>query len=189
MTTKTEKTETTKIKLENVRLSYPSLFTPTAMKNADGTSGKSQFQATFILDKKKHAALIKQIEAEIQRVALDKFGKKVTLKHTALRDGADKEDKEGYGDEVMFITAKSESRPPVVDQKKNPLVKEDGKPYGGCFVNGIITLFAYSHPTGGKGVSAGLGAVQFAKDGDAFGFTKVDPDKEFDEVGDDVSNY
>lgn len=184
-----EKKEQKVIKLLDVRLSYPSLFAPTAMKNNDGSSGKSQFQATFLLDKKKHAGVIKQLEAEIQRVALDKFGKKVPLKHVCLHDGSEKEDKEGYGDDIMFVIAKSETRPPVVDRDMTPLVKDDGKPYAGCYVNATISLFAYSHPTGGKGVSASLRAVQFLRDGESFGAGPVNAEDEFEAVTDDVDSY
>lgn len=184
-----EKKETKTIKLNDVRLSYPSLFVPTGMKNADGTIGKTQFQATFLLDKKKHANVIKQIEADIQRVALDKFTKKVPLKHVCLHDGSEKEDKEGYGDEVMFVIAKSETRPPVVDRNLAPLVKDDGKPYAGCYVNATISLYAYSHPTGGKGVSASLRAVQFLRDGESFGAGPVNAEDEFEAVEDSVDSY
>lgn len=189
MKTEEKKTETKVIKLNDVRLSYPSLFVATAMKNADGTLGKANFQATFLLDKKKHAGVIKQLEAEIPRVALDKFGKKVPLKHVCLHDGSEKEDKEGYSDDVMFVIAKSETRPPVVDQKRNPLVKDDGKPYAGCYVNATISLFAYSHPVGGKGVSASLRAVQFLRDGESFGAGPVNAEEEFEEVTDSPDNY
>jgi hypothetical protein len=189
MTTTKEKPKTTLIKLENVRLSYPQLWEAKASQ-IGGQTGKAVFQATLLLDKTKHAAAIKKIESEIARVALDKFGKKVPLKHVCLRDGAEKET-EGYGDDVMFVIAKSETRVPVVDRDMSPLVKEDGKPYAGCYVNACISLYAYSHPTGGKGVSASLNVVQFVKDGESFGFTKVKPEDVFTVVegGDDVDSY
>lgn len=177
------------VKLNNVRLSYPQLFTAKAMQNPDGTTGKPKFSATFLLNKKTHAKEIKQIEDLIQRACLEKFGKaNIKLKHTALRDGEEKEDKEGYGEDVMFVPATSESRIPVVDADKTPLTEADGKIYGGCYVNAIIRLFAYSHPVGGKGVSAGLQAVQFAKSGESFGAARVDPNEAFDDVsGEDDS--
>lgn len=183
------KTETN-ITLKNVRLSFPNIHEPRGMKNADGSIGKVQFSAVALLNKKEHAEVIAQIEKLTERTALEKFGKKVTLKHTPLRDGADKEDVEGYGDDIMFITAKSEQRPAVVDRDKTPLVKADAKPYAGCYVNMGISLFAYSHQTGGKGVSASLRWVQFVRDGASFGAGRVDVDKEIEEVtDDDVSNY
>lgn len=169
-----------RVKLENVRLSYPNLF---EAKGMDGS--KPKFSAVFLLDKKEHAALIAKIEKLTERCALEKFGKKVSLKHVPLRDGNEKEDKEGYGDEVMFITAKSDTRPPVVHRDKSALTLEDGVVYGGCYVNASIDLFPYSHPTGGKGVGAGLRWVQFTKDGESFGAGRVDVDSEIDEVAAD----
>jgi hypothetical protein len=186
MTTDKPKTGIT-LKLENVRLSYPALFAARAMKLADGSQQEAKFSAVFLLNKKKHAPLIAQIEKMIERVALEKFSKKVTLKHTCLRDGNDKEDTDGYGDDIMFVPASTKSRPVVVDRDKTPLTAEDSKIYGGCYVNAGINLFAYSHPVGGKGISAGLRWVQFVKDGESFGGGHVDVDKEIDEitVGDD----
>lgn len=179
-------TKNLSIRIDNVRLSYPQLFQAKAMEGS-----KPKFSATLLLNKKTHAKEIAQLEKMIERAALDKFGKKVTLKHTPLHDGNEKEDKEGYGDEVMYLVAKSDTRPAVVDQKKAPLTEADGKIYGGCYVNAFVEIFAYKHPTGGSGVSAGLKAIQFFRDGDSFGAGPVDTDKVFDEVeaGDDVNNY
>ena len=185
MSTQTDKPKNVnRIKLENVRLSYPNLFNAKAMEG-----GKPKFSASFLIPKKTHGALIKRIEQAIERAMLDKFQKKVPLKHVCLRDGNDKEDKEGYGDEVMYLVAKSDSRPAVVDQQVNPVVEADGKIYGGCFVNATIEVFAYTHPTGGKGVSAQLRAVQFVKDGPSFGAGPVNAEDEFEPVADDVSGY
>lgn len=182
----TTPTKNQSIRLDNVRLSYPQLFQAKAMEGS-----KPKFSAVFLLNKKTHAKEIAQIEKMTERAMLDKFGKKVALKNVPLKDGNDKAEKEGYGDEVMYLTAKSDTRPAVVDQKKAPLTEADGKIYGGCYVNAFIEIFAYKHPTGGSGVSAGLKAVQFFRDGESFGAGPVDTDKVFDEVdgGDDVSNY
>jgi hypothetical protein len=185
MPTQTEKPKNQlRLKLENVRLSYPNLFKPTAMEG-----GKPKFSATFLMNKKEHAALIKKIEQTIERAMLDKFQKKVPLKNICLHDGNEKEDKEGYGDEVMYLVAKSDTRPAVVDQKVVTIAEEDGKIYGGCYVNATVEIFAYSHPTGGKGVSAQLRAVQFAKDGESFGAGPVNAEDEFEPVSDDASDY
>ncbi len=174
------------MRIDNVRLSYPQLFQAKAMEGS-----KPKFSAVFLLNKKQHAKEIAALEKMIDRAMLDKFGKKVTLKHVPLHDGNEKEDKEGYGDEVMYLTSKSDSRPAVVDQKKAPLTEADGKIYGGCYVNAFVQIFAYKHPTGGMGVACGLKAVQFFRDGESFGAGPVDTDKVFDTVGseDDASNY
>lgn len=173
------------IKLTNVRLSYPQLFV--AKPPEEGK--EPVFSASFLLDKKEHAGLIKQIEKLTERVALDGFKKKVKLARQPLRDGNEKDGKEGYGDEVMFVSARNAKRPVVVDRDLTPLTKDDSKPYAGCFVNATIRLFSYDHKVGGKGVSASLRAVQFVKDGESFGAGPVNAEEEFEAVTDDVDSY
>ncbi len=178
MSQQNKATDPNVIKLTNVRLSYPQLFTAKSPE-----PGKEPvFSASFLLDKKDHASLIKHIEKMTERVALDQFKKKVKLARQPLRDGNEKEDKEGYGDEVMFISARNAKRPVVVDGDLTPLAATDSKPYAGCYVNATIRLFAYDHPTGGKGVSASLRAIQFVKDGESFGAGPVNADEEFEPV-------
>lgn len=190
-------TETTKpavdpniVRLRNVRLSYPHLFAPHVRKNEDGSAGKSKYSADLILDKKEHAAVIVQIQALIQRVALDKFLKKVPMKHVCLHDGGEREDKIGYGEGTMFIVASNEDPPVLVDQQVIPLALPAGKGllYGGAYVNCNVRLYAWGHPTGGKGVSADLRSVQFVRHGEAFGSRgPVDAEKEFEAVPEEDS--
>lgn len=173
------------IKLRNVRLSYPQLF----VAKPPEVGKEPVFSASFLLDKKQHKAVIDLIEKTTERVALDAFKKKVTLKRRPLRDGNEKDDKEGYGDEVMFVGARNSKRPVVVDRDLTPLTKDDPKPYAGCIVNATIRLFAFDHPTGGKGVSASLRAVQFVKDGESFGAGPVNAEEEFEPVADEADSY
>lgn len=173
------------VKLTNVRLSYPNLFV--AKASAEG--GDAKYSASFLLNKKDHAALIAQVEKTIERVALDTFKKKVKLNKTCLRDGNEKEDKEGYGDEVMFITSSNTKRPVVVDRDLTPLTADDVKPYGGCYVNATIRVFVYDHKVGGKGASASLRAIQFLRDGESFGAGPVNAEDEFEVVTDDVDSF
>ena len=173
------------IKLTNVRLSYPQLFVAKVPEE-----GKEPvFSASFLLDKKQHRDLIAQIEKLTERVALDEFKKKVKLNRTPLRDGNEKDGKEGYGDEVMFVGARNTKRPVVVDRDLTPLTADDSRPYAGCYVNATIRLFAYDHKTGGKGVSASLRAVQFVKDGESFGAGPISADEEFEAVSDSADDY
>jgi len=177
----TEKDPNT-IKLSNVRISYPCLHTPKA--KSDENPEKKVFSAAFLLDKVKHAELIKQVEKTIDRVALDFFKKKVHLAKKCLRDGNEKEDTEGYGDEIMFINTSCQAnrRPAVVNQKKEP-IEDDGTLAGGDYVNALIRLYAYDHPKGGKGVAASLQAVQLVREGERFGGGKVDVDEAFEVIG------
>lgn len=175
------------IVLKNVRLSYPNLFKAKAIQKDQ----EPKFSANFILDKKTDAAQIETLRKLIQTVAEEKWGKtKIPkFKHALLRDGADREDKEGYGPEVMFIGASSQKRFPVVDRDPSiELNEQDGKPYAGCYVNASLRLWAYDNEFG-KGVSATLRAVQFVKDGEAFGDAPVKADKVFSTLPDeDVLN-
>jgi hypothetical protein len=174
------------IKLENVRLSYPCLFTPKAMEEGK----EPTFSATFLLDCEKHAKLIAKIESMIERVALDEFKKKIKLsdRNKCLHDGNEYPDKEGYGDGVMFLRSSNRTRPPVVNRDMSPITEQDGIIYAGCYVNASVRLFAWEHKTGGKGVSASLRAIQFVKDGESFGAGKVDVESEFDSLEDEMED-
>lgn len=169
------------IKLKNVRLSYAHLFTARAVNEGD----KPKFSASFILDKEKHAKAIKQVQAAIKQLAMEAFKGKVpsTLK-PCLRDGEEYEDKDGYGEDVMFIAASSDKRPPVVDRDMTPITAEDDKIYSGCYVNVTLRLWVQNNQYG-KRVNAALRAVQFVRDGEALGAEPVNVDEEFEELDDE----
>jgi len=154
------------IKLKNVRLSYPALFTPKAFEEGQ----KAKFNCQLILNKRDHAATIEALQGKIDEAAKSFFGKTVPkLKGICLRDGSEKGDKDGYGDEVMFVSASSERRPQVVDRDPSiPLVEADGRPYAGCYVNAMVSLWVQDNKFG-KRVNANILAVQFLKDGEPFG--------------------
>ena len=166
-----------RVKLNGVRLSYPHLHVPKAQE----VGKEPKYSATFLLDKTQHKADIAKIEKLIERLVLDKFKKKVPLKHKCLHDGNEKAELDGYGDEVMFIPTTADRPPAVIDGQRAPITQQtSAQCYAGCYVNVLIRLYAWEHPTGGRGVSAGLMAVQFAKDGESFGAAPVDVEKEFD---------
>lgn len=163
------------------RLSFPALF---EAKSMDAGS-KPKFSATFLMDKKKDAASIKKIQARIDALIAEKWkGKKPAGLKVSLHDGSEKEDKEGYGPDVMYINANSDKRPVVVDRDKTPLTSADNKPYAGCYVNGSIQIWVQDNQFG-KRINASLRAVQFVKDGEPFGGgTPVDAESELPDVDD-----
>lgn len=166
------------IKLNKVRLSFPSIFAPKSFEGSEPA-----FSAAFLLDTEKHATLIKQIEKAIDRVALDHFKKKVSFK-SCLHDGNDKAELEGYGDGVMYISARSKRRPAVVDRTLTPVDEADGVIYAGCYVNASIRLWVQDNKFG-KRVNAELRGVQFVKDGESFGAGPINAEEEFDKVEED----
>lgn len=173
------------IKLQNVRLSFPNLFKPKAMQAGQ----EPKFGATFLLDDKQHAELISQIEKMIERLSLDHFKKKVSLKQKCLHDGNEKSEMEGYGDGVHFITSSTKRRPAVVNRDLSPITEEDGTVYPGCYVNATVQLWVQDNDYG-KGVNAELRAVQFVKNGDSFGAAPVNAEDEFEKLDmSDLDNY
>lgn len=164
------------VTINNVRLSYPNLFKATAFQKDQ----EPKFSAVFLLDKKLDAKQIEAFKAAMKAVAEEKWGVGKIPKAVkyCLRDGAEKEDTDGYGSDKVFFSAASAKRIPVVGRDLTPLTEQDGKPYAGCYVNAVVRLWAQDNDFG-KRVNAQLRTVQFVKDGEAFGDKPADPTKEF----------
>lgn len=180
-----EKQSTTSevIKLTNVRLSFPRLFQPKSFRPGQDP----RYEATFLLDPsdKAHAEHIKQIKAEANKILKAKYGDKIpnSIKENLCFGSGDKKDYDGYAG-MFYLSASNKTRPVVVDQKRNPLTADDGKPYAGCYVNASVTLWVMDNEFG-KRVNANLRGVQFYKDGEAFGVKPVDAEEEFEDLAAD----
>lgn len=170
-----------KIKLNNVRLSFPALFKAEAFKPGDDP----RFKATFLVPA--GSALAKEVEAAAIAALEEKFPKKGAAIYKQvygnnnkcnMSDG-DNAEYDGYAG-MIAVSAKSKTRPLVIDTDKTPLAESDGKPYAGCYVNAIIDFFGYDNS--GKGVSATLKGVQFVRDGDAFSGSAPASEDDFDDL-------
>lgn len=151
-----------KIKLPNVRLSFPSVFHKASFNGVE-----TKYEATFLLSKKDHADLIASIQAEIKKkVAEDLKGAKLGADKICLRDG-DETEYEGYAGHLS-LKASNKKRPMVLNKDKSPLTEDDNVIYGGCYVNAIVELWAQNNEYG-KRINANLLGIQFVKDGEAFG--------------------
>ena len=171
-----------KIKLKNVRLSFPSLF----QTEQFGEQDTGKYAATFILDKDDNATEIKQIQDEINRLMKEELKSKLPDDKVALKDGDEMARPEYEG--KMTIKASTKKRPLVIDRDKTPLADGDDKPYAGCYVNGIISLWAQNNKYG-KRVNASLEGVQFSEHGEPFttGGVSVDEFDDFDDEDDAFS--
>jgi hypothetical protein len=170
------------VTLRNVRLSFPALFEP---KKGPEETSKSAYAATFLLDKELNATDIKAVQAAISALVKAEF-KGVTPPKVCLRDGNEKNHLDGYGPDVMFISARNEKRQLVLDRDaKTPVVASDNKIYAGCYVNAVIRLWAQNNKFG-KRINASLGPVQFVRDGEEFGDSKINPADHFQPVSDDA---
>ena len=170
------------IKLNNVRLSYEHIFTPSAFDD----SQEAKYSATLIIAKD-HPELPKLKKAFLD-AGTEKFPtlfggstwpKGVTC---ALKD-ADKEttqsgevlsEKNPEYANCYVLQANSTRRPGVYDRDKTPLVEADGRPYSGCFINVLLGVAGYEFGKVKKGVKAYLNGVQFVADGERFGSDAMD---------------
>lgn len=178
-------------KIMDARLSFPSLFEPTAFKD-----GAPSFNATFLVPK--GSAMAKQIESDYRATAKEKWGAKADAVVSSIQGNSNRfcvQDGDAVGRDgykgMLVVKAKSQARPRVVDRNGSPLVAADGRPYAGCYVNASIEFFGYDNP--GKGISAQLRAVAFNRDGDSFAGGTPMTDSEVADLavgsdGDDVSD-
>lgn len=171
-----------KIKLKNVRLSFPSLFKP-AVFNGNSTG---KYEATFLIPKNTEQATMveKALEKFIQETFKDKVPK--GLKRTCLRDG-DEVEYDGYAG-MLALKAGTSRRPLVLDSDKTPLTEEDNRIYPGCYVNAIVDFWYSDHNLGGKQILGNLSGVMFHKDGESFGSSSTSID-EFDDFDDDDDSF
>lgn len=150
-----------KIILNNVRLSFPSLFRKAVFNNEE-----TKFEATFLIDKATQGAKIKEIKAAIDAAIKDGLkGAKLPPDKICLKDGDDI-DYAGYAGH-MSLKASSTKRPIVIDRDKSPLTEDDNKLYAGCYVNASLELWVQNNQYG-KRINCNLLGVQFMKDGEPF---------------------
>lgn len=165
-----------KLIVKNTRLAFPAIFEPKPVAGEEPA-----FSASLIIPAD-HPQM-KEIEAAIEAVAKEKWGAKAaeTLKairakgNTCLHNGDEKANYDGF-EGNFYISARSKTRPLILDRDKSPLTASDGRPYGGSFVIASLELWAQDNNFG-KRVNAQLKGVQFYADGDAFsGGAPADPD-------------
>lgn len=159
-----------KITIENARLAFAQhLFEAGTV----GGEGEPAFSCTAIIPKD-HPA-IAELRAAEEAVAKEKFGAKAAEELKAIRakdrgvvhDGDTKSNYDGFEGNA-FVSARSKTRPTVIDRDRSPLVAADGRPYSGCYANVMVEIWAQNNAYG-KRINAQLMGVQFVKDGDSFG--------------------
>lgn len=175
-----------RFKLDNVRLAFPALFEAVTVNG----EGKPAFSALLLMAPD-HPG-VKLIEAALVEVAKDKWGTKAeqTLKQlraadkVCLHEGDRKAEYAGFEGQV-YVSARNQVRPLVIDRDRSPLSASDGKPYPGCYVNAVLDLWAQDNAFG-KRINAGLSGIQFVKDGEAFTGGGAAKQDEFDDLGEDL---
>lgn len=155
------------VKLKNVRLSYPNLF---EARDYEGDKN-FKYSAKFLIEKgSENEAQVKKV---VQAIAKEAFKDKAaailkSIENNAQKfcvsDGDLKDGEENHGHTV--ISSSNKVKPTVIDRDPSvKLTQADGRPYGGCYVNAHVDLYAH---TKHKAIFGTLMGVQFVKDGDAF---------------------
>jgi len=165
-----------KITLKDVRLSFPALWKAKAIND-----GAAKFSCSLLLNKESDAAQITAFRAAAKEVAIAQWptGIPKSVKN-CIHEGSEK-DYDGYDETIMFVSASSNNRVPIVDIDRTPLAEADGKPYAGCFVNAVVRLWAQDNQFG-KRVNAQLCGVQFVRDGESFGEKPFSVEDEFEDL-------
>jgi hypothetical protein len=159
------------VALTKVRLSYPALYKATDGGNKQAKPEDFKFSASFILDKRDNAAVIEAVKNAQRIVASDKWPTKWQEKgyfKGVLRQGVEKEDKDGYGPDCVFFNAKSKTKPLVLDVDNKPLPDNNTRVYAGCYVDVSIRLWVQDNEFG-RAIRAELRIVRFNSDGEPFG--------------------
>lgn len=163
------------------RISFANIWEPKAINGGD-----EKYSVSCLIpksDKKTLARIQKAVEAAKEDGKARKWSGKIppNLK-LPLRDGdIDRPDDENYED-CYFLNASSKDAPQVVDRKVNPVL-DPMMVYSGCYCNVSVNFYAFN-ANGNRGVAAGLGNIQFLRDGERLS-GKASADADFDALEDD----
>ena len=191
-----DKASTTSVefRLNRVRLSFHDLWDPVEFKPGDG---KPRYNATFLIEPGSDNA--KKIEDAINTVA-QVYGKKMASNLEAWEKNTQK--KCYYAGEIggydgwegkMVLASHSKAKPKILGQRprredgsENILLPEDGRPYSGCYVNAIVSVYAQQGEN--PGLRSSFSGVQFHSDGEAFAGGRPASADDFDEVPEEGAN-
>lgn len=151
------------------RGSFVNVFSP---QSVDGGEPKYGLSAIWTpkkfgaKDKSRWNAMMNALNSEAKR-AFKKGLKELPDNYKkGVRDGAEKEDVEGYGAGTKFASLTSKMRPGVVDLNGNDISPEEGNAdevYSGAYFQATVTVYSYNNKN--KGVSLGLYNLRKIKDG------------------------
>jgi len=153
------------------RGSFVAIDQPKKVKGDDNSTPKYQVLASF---DKGDEATHKELSRLVEHAAVEKWGKVPAKLKSPIKDG----DEEEYENLKVKWTVNltNTSRPGVVDAKVQPIMDMD-EIYSGAWYRASIRMYAWEHPTGGKGVSASLDNLMKIKDDERFdGATSAEDD-------------
>lgn len=150
------------------RVSFPNVVKPTIYKGQT----EPKYSIVMLFQKSQDLAPLREICAN---VLIEKFGEDKTrwpkAFKTPFRSGAEREEYEGYGPDVIFCSATSKTQPGLVNHKLERILDES-KFYPGCYARAEIIAFWYD-TNGNKGIGFSLQNVQKTRDGQSFSGKKT----------------
>lgn len=178
-----------RVRLDRVRLSFPSIVEPQVQKDDKGADKEPKYNAEFIMAPD-HPAWPRYHQI-VQLVAAAKWKDKAQLVLNSLQMERNKR-KWGWGQEkfkkttmepyagytgMVFLGAASKLMPQIYDADGNLIPPSNTmmckelarKMYGGCWVNAVIKPWCWDNKQGGSGVSNDFLAIQFLADDEPFG--------------------
>ena len=163
------------------RISFANIFEAKSINGSD-----PKFSVSCLIpktDKKTLLAIHKAVEAAKEDGKTRKWGGKIPANlKLPLRDGdIDRPEDETYRG-VCFLNASSKDAPQVVDRRVQP-VTDPMMVYSGCYCNVSVNFYPFN-ANGNRGVAAGLGNVQFVRDGERLS-GRASADAEFEAMEDD----
>lgn len=163
-----------------VRVSYPSIFVPKAIRG-----GEPKYNITLMFDKgdKEQMICLEKLRDSVQGVLEEKWPDKnrrpgipvMGHSRSCIKDGntaRNQEDilllEENPEYEGHYIIRVNDKNKPAVMDREMEVIIDTSIIYGGCYCK--VNVNAYAYDSGGnRGVTFGLNGVQFIKDGDSFG--------------------
>lgn len=158
-----------------VRFSYLKVWEAEAMGDS-----KPKFSVSLIIPKTDTAELarIQKAIENAKTAGIAKFGGAVPKKlDICLRDGDVEKEDEAY-EGAMYINAKSDRQPGIVDAQVQPIIKQDDL-YSGCYGKAAITFYPYNFE-GKKGIAASLDNIQKIDDGEPLGAPRHKAENDFE---------
>ena len=160
--------------VKNVRIAFPEVHKATQFQG----QGDYSYKATLLIapgsenDKKLRAAINAAAKNTWKEKAAEILGSiKGNPQKCCYYDGSLKT-YDGFAGHWALSTSRraKDGAVKVIDQVKNVLGPDSGKPYGGCYVDAKVELWGQKNKWG-NGMRCTLIVIQFRADGEAFGGT------------------
>lgn len=169
--------------IENARIGYPKLFKAVAIQG--DASAVPRFGCQLYIPKSdtKTKALLDRVVEALTKEHMK--GTRPKTKDLCIKDG-DGEDGDDNTRGHWIVSAnrsESQGRPQVVNRDRSVIDSSEANiVYAGCYVNAVVSFYV---PKNFKTkICGGLEVIQFRKDGEALGGSRVDAASVLDDLSD-----